>query len=430
MNPPKLSQTTGNMTRRQALINYLVALYSQHYLDALYSQDGYCGYFGYFNGFLRSPPCDSRVSTAPDITDVKGGYTILEQIDALDVIDWSNATKLLRNLVNDNPHSMFYRLVNASADDGPDVFAEANAIELFPKFGIDYLLDIDAISDYLSSLQDPCGGFIQWQSEEVDFIPDIITTYFALSALNATGHLDKIDLNAAVDFLMSCYMDDGGFSISLKSKESELDLAPLGLMSLKILGRSDLIRTNKTLTYLLRYWDNTTGRVNGGSVRNTRRFLLSLKTLGKLDIIDADKVVDWVVSCQTSHNGAFLPFPYPEADYEDERLEWALAAVDALYMLNRTDALEETIYVEEAPVYEVPQWYIDYINRHFGTTTTVPNIFHFPVTIPAVILSTMAIMFGVSLVCSLPAMLIIYSERKERARRKHLLNRRRRKKGL
>ena len=75
------------------------------------------------------------------------------------------------------------------------------------------------------------------------------------------------------------------------------------------------------------------------------------------------------------------------------------------------DLLDENITVIEYPEYIIPQWYIDYVNEHFGTTTAIDMV-----GILVSIAPVMAIVFLVAL----PGSYIVWSERMKRAERRQL----------
>ena len=199
----------------------------------------------------------------------------------------------------------------------------------------------------------------------------------------------------------------------------------MGLFCLEHLGRPDLIRTQNTTDYLLQYFDDA-GTTSGGTLVNTERFVWSLYTLGTLDQINVSQMLSWVISCQTTHNGAFLPVP--NYDLDSARLEWIRAAVHILYLCDRIDLLDETITVIEYPEYHIPQWYIDYIDEHFGTTTNTGGglIPFWPDIDIVAILITGAPYVGIILLVSLPGAYIVWSNRKKKSERRERRIRRKR----
>jgi hypothetical protein len=271
---------------------------------ALYSEED-----GAFYGYLGATPTDPRIGSYRSISDVSDPYFILKRLNATGVLDWNKCREFLKSLVNVDSQSPYYGLVNYSQGGRrPGVFTSETAIFIFPELGLDDWLYTGQIAQYIADRQVVGGGFTLYYDD--DFIsPDMITTWYALRALSALDRLDLVDTDAALDFVMSCYSDNGGFSDE-PAFEAIPGVVPLGLFTLQILGRTDLIRTENTTAYLLQYWDNSTGHVPDGSLSDTERLVWSLYTLGTLDRIDINKTLSWVLKAQTIQNGAFLPIPY------------------------------------------------------------------------------------------------------------------------
>jgi len=395
------------ITRRQAIIDYVMALY--------------CEEDGAFYGYLGATPTDPRIGSCPDIFHVSDPYSILKRLNATGVLDWNKCREFLKSLVNvDSDMPDYSNLVNFSRNGSPCVIACDVAVQLFPELGLDEWLYTDEIAQYIARTQTSSGGF-RLHAFNTD-PPEMITTWSALRALHSIGHLSMVDTTAALSYIMSCYCDNGGFS-NVPAFEALPGVVPLGLFTLQILGRTDLIRTENTTAYLLQYWDNSTGHVPGGTLVDTERLVWSLYTLGTLDRIDMDKTLSWVLASQTDRNGAFLPIPH--YGIQSERLEWTRAATHILELADQMGLLDENITVIEYPEYVIPQWYIDYINEHFGTTTANPP---FPFVLPNIdvvgILVDIAPVMAIVFLVALPGLYIVWSERMKRAERRQLRKRR------
>ena len=399
-------------TRIDAIIDYILALY----LDE-----------GIFYEWLEDTPPDLRIGSTPCIYDVYDAYRVLNMLDRTNVLDWTNCTKFLRSLVNIDPVSpSYYGLVNFSITAPPTVISCDVAIELFPELSLESLIFEQEIAEYIVQAQTPDGGF-RLRPDNSD-PPDMITTWSALRAMYTLNRLSDIDTSNAIDFIMSCYSADGGFS-NVPYYDSNPDVVPLGLFCLEYLNRFDLVRVTNTTNYLLQYWDNNTSHVVDGTLVNTERFVWSLKTLGTLNQININKTLEWVLACQNTRNGLFLPIP--NYDYDSERLEWCRAAVHILDLCDRMDLLEEPITLIEHPVYTTPQWYIDYINEHFGTQTNTGNGIYpvWPnIDIAALLINGLPFI-GIASIISLPGVYIILSNRKKRNERKEQRERRQKTKG-
>jgi len=394
------------ITRHQAILDYIQALYSQE---------------GIFYGWLEDTPTDPRIGSYPSIYNVYDPYRILKQLGSTGAIDWSNCTDFLKSLVNvDFISSPYYQLVNRTHRSSPSTISCDVAIQLFPELGLNDWIYEDQIAEYIANCQTSNGGFRLRASNEDP--AEMIMTWSVLQALDSIGQLSAIDTTAALNYVVSCYHDDGGFS-NVPDVESIPDIVPLGLFCLNILERPDLIRIQNTTDYLLQYFDDA-GTTSGGTLVNSERFIWSLYTLGTLNQINVSQMLSWVISCQSTHNGAFLPTP--TSDIESERLEWIRAAVHIFYLCDSIDLLDETITVAEYPEYHIPQWYIDYIDEHFGTTTNsgggiIP--FWPDIDIVAILLAG-APYAGIILLVSLPAIYIVWTNKQKKLERREQRSRR------
>lgn len=397
-------------TRIDAIIDYLSVLYSAE--DRV------------FRGWLSATPFDPRIGLYPSIYEVYDPFRIVKQLGREHDFNWTDPIEFLRGLVNTDPASPYYGLVNRSIRYSPSVITLAVAAELFPQLGLEDWLYPQEIANYIAQAQTPQGGF-RLHATDTEYIPDMIVTWSALEALHALDLLSEIDTVAALEWVMSCYQEDGGFS-NWPEVEPLPDVVPLGLFSLEYLGRTDLIRVEDTTEYLLQYWDNSTGCARGGTIVNTERLVWSLLTLGTFDRIDETALLEWVLACQTSHNGAFLS--HPAAESSNERMEWCRAAVHILYLCDRLDLLEEEITVQVAPEYTVDPWYIDYVNEHFGTTTTPGNWFY-PV-LPNIDLLGMLVTampyVVIGAIVASPGLYILWAREKKRAERRAMREKRKR----
>ncbi|MCF2135955.1 MAG: hypothetical protein K9W43_01835 [Candidatus Thorarchaeota archaeon] len=412
------SPTSYALTRREAIINYTFALYDT------YSDDWYSD-LGYFHSYLRATPPDPRLGTYPGLGEFVPFFETLHTLNATTNFNWSGCIKLLNALVVRNKTNPYYGLVLDSTVDSSSVFACNDAIKIYPLLNIS--LDTNIIAQYVASLQGSSGGFI------VDAFtispkpePNLLYTCFALDTLARLGRLDLIDTTAALDYVERCYKTDGGFAYAPATEyDSSYNYVPLGLLSLKALGRTDLFRINDTTNFLLASWDNATGCVPGGTPVDTERIIWSLTLLGTEDRIDIEKAITWILSCQSSMRGEFLP--YPGANYDDERFEWARAAVHTLDLLNSLQRLDEMYSIELYAKYSVNQWYINYIKEHFGTTTTQGS----PFVLPAInidfvgIIRTMAPGIAVLSVIALPLIYLGWTDRQKKIQRRERLRKRR-----
>ncbi len=407
---PSQEEYSHRTTRRQAIIDYVMALYKPEE--------------GTFYGYLRDWPTDPRIHSYPDIPGVYYPYRVLEYLNYTSEFNWENTTSFLLSLINDESKYDIVGPINSTEESSCDVVTCAWAVELFSKLGIINELDLNAIVDFVKWSQMPSGGFkdCPWYelmpSESLDLI-DAQSALFTVYWLNRT---DEINSARALDFVLSCYKGNG-FSFTPTSSEIDVYDTPLGLLCLSYLDGLSHINREAVISFVLSNFDNVSGHAIYEHIVNTERLIWSLDLLGALDRINQDAVVDWVIACQSTWQGAFISDP--DADpLLDERLEYARAALHILQMLGRLDVLDEEITLIMYPEHVIPQAYYDFINEHFPTSTTTANgpaWVTFPHIDIVAVLAENAIALIIAAVLLMPLGLVLYADRMkriERARRK------------
>jgi prenyltransferase beta subunit len=326
-------------TRREAIVDYVKALQAPE---------------GYFHGSLQAPPPFEPDGTAATYSPVQDAFGILNYIDCVDELDWSNTSEFLLSLVDEG-------FLNTSKLYGPTVYTCWAALTLLPNLDINSGIDVNDNVMFIASLQQRDGGF---SLERLNIGATLVRTYYALDALRIAGRLYLIDLAAARSYILGCYRDDGGFSNTLGG-ESDFNYAPAGIYLMEILGLQNDLDVDLTTSYLLQFWDSESGCDVQADLLFTQRIAWSLWLLGKQDSIDTAKLLQWVLGLQKHAHGEFVG--YPEADLDNERLVFANYATHILAMYNGTSFLDSEFLVEEKPVWTIPQWWIDYINSEWST---------------------------------------------------------------
>ena len=391
-----------SITRYRAVVRYVTAMYEE---------DG-----GYFHSDVHASPLDGTDMLYPCIIDVDDGYFVLKTLNATHLLNWTPTITFLRSLVNGPSSPVEIRgLVNFSKVHGyPDIGTESIAVDLFAEFGILEELDLDRIAAFIAQNQLPSGGFGDTYLESDNPVGDLIETYFAVRFLAKYGYLYLIDIDRVVNFVLSCQNADGGFG-KRAGCDSIFGVLPLPLMTLSLIDRLNVLDEDLVLQYLLGQWDNTTGCHISGEIVSTERAVWCFSLLDKIEIIDVQATVDWILDCQSKRYGGFTVDPLSAREpYPGERVWFCRNAVHTLSMLDRLDALNETITVKDVPVWQVPDNYPD------GTTTTggIPS----PVgwNFDGVLYALSAVSLPVSLIamCSLPAVYWKLSERYQRRERR------------
>lgn len=381
-------------TRRDAIITYVRALQAPE---------------GYFHAYLEAPPPFALDGTMAGYSEALDAYNTLRYIDRAAFVNWTQTKEFLSTLVDDETG-----LLNLTGDNGPNVGTCFDAVTFYIDIGLGNIIDFDAIADYVAGFQHSNGGFYLESSSSSS---TLIGTYFALNTLNLVGKLYLIDIQKSKNFVMSCIDEGGGYS-NIPNSSTNIFVTPAGIMLTDILELSNEDMRNRTTTYLLQNWNDEKGADIEEDLYITERIAWSFCLLGRKDFIDNGKMFSWLLDLQKHWNGAFVG--YPEADIEQERLVNAKYVTHILSMYEGISLLDEDFSVVEEPIWEIPQWWIDYINSEWSTTTTHngnPGYFEFPDF--SIILEYLPSILLLGVLCT-PAILVIAWVKNERIKRRQL----------
>ena len=206
-------------------------------------------------------------------------------------------------------------------------------------------IDREAAAAWVLSCQEEDGRFRMH--------PDISGTsiwiiHNALWSLEVLGALNRLRY-PMLDHLLTYIAPEGGFSFGPNEGEA-LDICTMsGVYAFTVLGYEEYLPHNIT-DYIMSFYDNETGSFKG-SVRLTYFFVSSLDMLGRLDLVDADRVASFILSCQSPLHGGFVN--RPEWIYEQDRegIMPTHEAVQVLAILGRVDLLDEVFSRLEPPVW-------------------------------------------------------------------------------
>jgi prenyltransferase beta subunit len=378
-------------TRREAIVTYVKALQAPE---------------GYFHAWLAAPPPFDPDGTSADYTVVQDAYDTLKSINRTSAVVWTSTKEFISSLIHGG-------LLNLSKSAGVSTGTCQDALTFIPEIGLGALIDVDANVQYVLSLQQTDGGFL---FDDTSSKSTLVGTYFALDTLRLAGKLYMADIQKAKAFLASCYNESGWYSDSSGGPEN-IFVTAAGIMSAEMLGVLDEESKNNIAEYLIANWDATVGADMTKDLYVTERIAWSLELLGCKDLIDSNKLCQWVLNLQKNMNGAFVS--YPNSDIDQERLVFAKYATHILSMYNGTDLLDEEFSVVTPPIWTIPQWWIDYINSEWSTTTAQgwwPG-FQFPDL--SIIINNLPLILLV-LAASTPAIFIVHRSRVKQERRRQL----------
>ena len=181
----------------------------------------------------------------------------------------------------------------------------------------------------------------------------VFHTVMGVLALYWMNELDKIDVKKTIDYIMSCYREDGGFSSSPQMNESNVDDTRWCLVALDRLNALNRIDKELTIGYILNFYDENSQMFAGlGAPLTASAYGVEfLGILGALNRVNITKIVDFVLSCQSPLHGGFVGSPEDILEESEEGIGGTEMAVQILYTLNALDRLNETIVVTYKPIW-------------------------------------------------------------------------------
>ncbi|CZR51047.1 probable Rab geranylgeranyl transferase type II beta subunit [Phialocephala subalpina] len=167
----------------------------------------------------------------------------------------------------------------------------------------------EAVGRYLAGLQNrETGTFTgdEWGEEDTRFL------YAGLNALSLLGLLELVDVDLAVDYIVSCANFDGGYGVS-PGAESHSGQIFACLAALSIAGRIDTVDKDKLGQWLSERQVDA-GGLNGRpekmeDVCYSWWVASSLTMIGRLHWIDGAKLSAFILKCQDPEGGGFADRP-------------------------------------------------------------------------------------------------------------------------
>lgn len=170
-------------------------------------------------------------------------------------------------------------------------------------------VNIENCVNYIKSLQQKDGSFFgdKWGEVDTRF------SFCALATLKLLNRLDAIDLDKAVEYVMSCNNQiDGGFG-SKPGSESHSAYVYCCVGSLAIAGKLDLVDTEH-----LGWWLSERQLPSGGLNGRPQKLpdlcyswwcLSSMKMINMMHLIDHERLLSFILACQDEEQGGFSDRP-------------------------------------------------------------------------------------------------------------------------
>ncbi|CAI9266324.1 unnamed protein product [Lactuca saligna] len=195
----------------------------------------------------------------------------------------------------------------------PHLLYTLSAIQILSLFNKTQILNIPKVSTYISALQNKDGSFSgdKWGEIDTRF------SYLAICSLSLLNSLDKINVEKAVEYIVSCKNLDGGFGCT-PGAESHSGQIFCCVGALAITGCLHYVDKD-----LLGWWlcerQVKSGGLNGRpeklpDVCYSWWVLSSLIMIDRVDWIDKEKLVKFILECQDIENGGISDRPDDAVD--------------------------------------------------------------------------------------------------------------------
>ena len=211
-------------------------------------------------------------------------------------------------------------------------------------------VDVEAVTKFVASLQQPDGSFAgdEWGEIDTRF------TYCALSTLSLLHRLDAVQVDKAAQYILQCRNLDGGFGcvIGAESHAGQV-FCCIGALSiaksLHLLGKdADL------LGWWLAERQVDSGGLNGrpekqADVCYSWWILSALSILGRVQWINGDKLATFILKCQDDDDGGIADRPDDMAD-----VFHTFFGIAGLSLLGHLHKDNDRGYRQIDPVYALP----------------------------------------------------------------------------
>jgi geranylgeranyl transferase type-2 subunit beta len=206
-----------------------------------------------------------------------------------------------------------------------------------------------SVVDFCAARQQPTDGSFtgdEWGEIDTRF------TYCALSSLSLLNALDRVNVQKAADFILSCRNFDGGFgcTIGAESHAGQVFTCVGALSIAKCLDKLD--------ADLLGWWlaerQCDSGGLNGrpekqADVCYSWWILSVLSITGRVNWINRDKLATFILKCQDDEDGGIADRPDDMAD-----IFHTFFGISGLSLLGHLHAKDTPVFRQIDPVYALP----------------------------------------------------------------------------
>ncbi|KAL1923409.1 uncharacterized protein VTP21DRAFT_8389 [Calcarisporiella thermophila] len=173
-------------------------------------------------------------------------------------------------------------------------------------------LQIDLHVKYIQSLDTKHDDLEYWLTEHLR----LGGIYWGLTALDLMNHIDALDRNKVIEYVKACQQPDGGFGGHI-GHDSHIQTTLNAIHILSIYDALDAINTDKVIEYVAGLQDKGTGAFYGDKwgELDTRFIYIAFQCLAilkRLDAIDVEMAIKWILSCM-NFDGGFGAMPGSES---------------------------------------------------------------------------------------------------------------------
>ncbi|XP_039263372.2 geranylgeranyl transferase type-2 subunit beta-like [Styela clava] len=287
---------------------------------------------------------------------LSGIYWGLTAMDLLGQIEEMNKDEILSYLNSCKHDCGGY---SPAPQHDPSILYTLSAIQIACIYDRLDVIDVEKTVEYIENLQNENGSFAgdKWGEIDTRFSFCAIASLALLSKLKEGD--SKVDLEKAVDFIISCMNFDGGFGCRPGS-ESHSGQIYCCLGALSILGQLHRVDAD-----LLGWWlcerQLPSGGLNGRpeklpDVCYSWWVLSSLSILGKVHWIDSKKLINFILASQDDETGGIADRPGDIVD-----------PFHTLFGITGLSLLGDSRLKKVNPVFCMPQYVIDRVGIQIQT---------------------------------------------------------------
>ncbi|KAL6068472.1 Geranylgeranyl transferase type-2 subunit beta [Balamuthia mandrillaris] len=239
------------------------------------------------------------------VSGVYWGTCAMDMLDALSVLQPQRERTIQWVLKCQHPNGGF----GGNVGHDPHMLYTLSAVQVLAILGaLDRLPDKEAVVGFVAGLQQPDGSFFgdEWGEVDTRFV------YCAINCLSLLGRLDAMNLDKAVEYIVSCKNFDGAFGCT-PGAESHAGQTFCCVAALAIAGALHHLNAD-----LLGWWLCERQLENGGLNGRPEKLadvcyswwvMSALSILDRIHWIDREKLREFILASQDAETGGIADRP-------------------------------------------------------------------------------------------------------------------------